>query len=45
MSTSQQEKLYKFLDGGTSTIHQHPWFLPHGKRPGKWMPIVESGYP
>ena len=35
--------LYKILqDGGRPHIGGGEWFLPHGKRPGKWMPTVEK---
>ena len=51
--TLQQEKLYKVLGANGEAINggTGKWFLPHGNRPGKWMPKIvgdlvpcENGY-
>jgi len=41
--------LYKTMDGTAGAYGHGEWFMPVGKRPGKWMPKVpavlcESGY-
>ena len=38
------EKLYKVLaiDGSCCNGGQGKWFLPKGKRPGKWMPEIKG---
>jgi len=40
----QQEKLYKILgaNGEATNGGTGKWFLPHGKRPGKWMPKIKG---
>src|SRR3990167_7229046 len=37
-------KLYKVLAGNGTACHggHGAWNLPHGKRPGKWMPTIRS---
>ena len=42
--TLQQEKLYKVLgaNGEATNGGTGKWFLPHGKRPGKWMPKIKG---
>ena len=36
------EKLYKTLGKDGRYIYGDGWHLPKGKRPGKWMPVVEE---
>jgi len=42
--TPRQEKLYKILgaNGEATNGGTGKWFLPHGKRPGKWMPKIKG---
>jgi len=42
--TLQQEKLYKVLgaNGEATNGGTGKWFLPHGNRPGKWMPKIKG---
>jgi len=34
--------LYKFLDSDKAIYGRGSWYLPRGKRPGKWMPLVTN---
>ena len=36
------EKLYKTLGKDGRYIYGNGWHLPKGKRPGKWMPVIEE---
>ncbi len=47
MTQSEPQYAYKYLDtdGTASNGGSGKWYLPHGTRPGKWMPIIKDIVP
>src|SRR5574342_18448 len=40
---TRQQKLYKVLDSdGSARMGVGKWHLPHGDKPGEWMPAIEG---